>query len=189
MLSINHTDIYSLTDYSNHLKNLTEEDKRNRFGFAVSDSTIDRLVLEMVYNNKDHELWIAIDGKEIVGFGHMAKNGDGSWELAVSVEKKHQRKGIGNKLISEMLVWAKFHKITEVFMHCIEDNVVIQHLAAKHNLKTKERTIGERTASIEVPTPNVFEYNTQLLKEQSEIINEITELRGKLLQLWFNQKL
>jgi hypothetical protein len=71
-------------------------------------------------------------------------------------------------------------------MHCIEDNRVIQHLAQKHELKTRERGQGERTAAIEVPEPSFFENQQQLLKEQAEIVNEITRLRGKLTNLWLS---
>lgn len=188
MIKVHLTNAFSFKSYSNHLKQLPENDKRNRFGVAVSDYAIDQLILKMIYNPKDHILFVAMDEDEICGFGHMARYSDDAWELAVSVESDWQRKGVGNKLIGEMLAWAKFHKINEVFMHCIEENKVIQHLAAKHKLKTRERGGGERTAAIEVPEPNIFEINTQLFKEQTEIINQITELRGKLMSLWFDQK-
>ena len=186
MITIRHTDIYSLSDYSAHLKGLSTEDKRSRFGFQVTDYNIDQLILRMIYNPEEHELWVAYDNDDIIGFGHMARNDEESWELAVSVDSKHQRKGIGDRLIGEMLAWAKFHHISEVFMHCIEENRVIQHLATKHKLETRERGHGERTAAIEVPLPNLFEVNSQLMKEQSEIIQEISTLRGKLINLWFN---
>lgn len=186
MIVINHTDIYSLSEYSNHLKNLTEDDKRSRFGFNITDFAIDQLILQMIYKPNDHELWVATDRNNIIGFGHMAKNDETSWELAVSIDSRYQRNGVGNKLIVEMLAWAKFHKISQVFMHCIEDNKVIQHLARKNNLETRERGHGERTASIEVPTPNILEMNQQLFKEQTEIINQISELRGKLMRLWLD---
>ena len=71
-------------------------------------------------------------------------------------------------------------------MHCIENNRVIQHLAKKHELKTRDKGDGERTAAIEVPEPNFVEANTQLFKEQAEIVAEITRLRGKLANLWLN---
>ena len=188
MITIEHTDVYSLKDYSNHLKGLSAEDKRSRFGFHVTDYNIDQLILRMVYSPHEHELWVATDGDDIVGFGHMAKNQDDSWELAVSVDSKRQRKGVGDKLIGEMLAWAKFHRISEVFMHCIEENKVIQYLATKHKLETRERGHGERTAAIDVPLPNLLEMNTQLMKEQTDIIQEISALRGKLIELWFNPK-
>ena len=71
-------------------------------------------------------------------------------------------------------------------MHCIEDNKVIQHLAVKHNLKTKSRTPGERTAALSVPEANVFEANAQLWKEHNEIMTEFAKLRKRYNELWGN---
>ena len=186
MITVNHTNIYKISDYSKHLKSLAEEDKISRFGMKVTDYNIDQLILSMVYHPKDHELWYVKVDDVRVGWGHMAKNNDGSWELAVSVQKEYQRQGIGDALMAEMLAWAKFHHIPEVFMHCIEDNKVIQHLARKHELETRERGAGERTAAIEVPEPGFIESQTQLLKEQAEIVGEINKLRGKLAGLWLS---
>lgn len=186
MITVNHTNIYKISDYSKHLKSLTDEDKLSRFGYKVTDYNIDQLILSMCYHPKDHELWYVKIDDVRVGWGHMSKNKDDSWELAVSVNKDYQRQGIGDALIKEMIVWAKFHHIPEVYMHCIEDNRVIQHLAKKHELKTRERGGGERTAAIEVPEPGFFESQTQLIKEQAEIVSEINKLRGKLASLWLN---
>lgn len=184
MIYIHHTNIYKIHDYSQHLKNLTQGDKISRFGYPATDHSIDQMILSMCYNPTDHELWYARTEDQRVGWGHLAKNQDGSWELAVSVQHDYQRQGIGNQLINEMMSFAKFHKITEVYMHCIEDNRVIQHLAAKNELTTKERGGGERTASIEIPQPTFLEANSQLWKEQKEIFNEFGKLRNRLTQLW-----
>ena len=144
MISVSHTNIYRLKDYSLHLRNLADEDKISRFGFLANEMAINHLIIQMIHNPTLHELWYAKIDDEIVGWGHLANNENGSWELAVSVEQQHQRKGVGNKLINEMLMWAKFHHINQVYMHCIEENKVIQHLATKNNLQTKERGLGER---------------------------------------------
>jgi GNAT superfamily N-acetyltransferase len=176
-------DLYSLGDYAKHLKSLKEEDKYSRFGTNMSDTSIDQLMLRMVYNPEDHELWAALDNSDnVCGFGHMAYDGK-SWELAVSVDASAQRRGIGNKLIQEMLEWAKFHGIDEVFMHCIENNKVIQHLASKNKLKTKERGFGERVAAIELADPDFFEKNNQIFKEYTRLVDEMTELRLRVLNL------
>ena len=186
MITINHTNIYKIADYSRHLKNLPTEDRFSRFGFNIPDSSIDQLILNMCYHPKDHELWYARTDDTRVGWGHLVKNNEDSWELAVCVDREYQRQGIGDMLIKEMLAWAKVHHIPEVYMHCIEENRVIQHLAKKHELKTRDRGPGERTASIKVPEPGFFEAQTQLLKEQAEIVTEINKLRGKLAGLWLN---
>jgi ribosomal protein S18 acetylase RimI-like enzyme len=178
------TNIYKIPDYSRHLKNLTDEDKISRFGYLITDYMIDKLILDMCYHPSEHELWYARTDDTRVGWGHLARNPDGSWELAVSVDREHQRQGIGNKLIAEMLEFAKFNSITEIYMHCIEENRAIQHLAEKHQLKTRERGAGERTASLEVPGPTFVEANSQLWKEQTEILKEMGKLRNRLTNLW-----
>lgn len=184
MISVSHTNIYRLKDYSLHLRNLADEDKISRFGFLANEMAINHLIIQMIHNPTLHELWYAKIDDEIVGWGHLANNENGSWELAVSVEQQHQRKGVGNKLINEMLMWAKFHHINQVYMHCIEENKVIQHLATKNNLQTKERGLGERTAAIEVPNPSLFEAQTQMWKEYNEILKEFGKLRKRYSQLW-----
>jgi GNAT superfamily N-acetyltransferase len=184
MIYIHRANIYKIYDYSQHLKGLTMEDKVSRFGHPATDYSIDQMILSMCYNPTEHELWYARTEDQRVGWGHLAKNNDNSWELAVSVQHDYQRQGIGNQLIQEMLAFAKFHGIHEVYMHCIEDNRVIQHLARKNELETKERGDGERTAAIEVPEPSFLETNTQLWKEQKEIFNEFGKLRNRLTHLW-----
>ena len=178
------TNIYKIPDYSRHLKNLTDEDKISRFGYLITDYMIDKLILDMCYHPSEHELWYARTDDTRVGWGHLARNPDDSWELAVSVDKEHQRQGIGNKLIQEMLEFAKFHHISEIYMHCIEDNRVIQHLASKHDLTTRQRGAGERTALLEVPEPTFIEASSQRLKEQNEILKEMGKLRKRLTTLW-----
>lgn len=183
MIRIIRADSTHLRQYGEHLKSLPDQDKINRFGTRASDYSIDQLILGILYHPDDHHLWIAREGSHIVGWGHLARDGE-DWELAVSVDHEKQNKGIGSQLIGEMLEWAKVHEVHEVFMHCIESNRVIQHLAAKHNLKTKSRGAGERTAAIEVPEPSISDVNSQLWKQHSEIMEEYGRLRQRLLNLW-----
>jgi GNAT superfamily N-acetyltransferase len=184
MIVVSHTNIYRVGDYSKHLKNLPKEDTLSRFGHMATAYTIDQLMLQLVYNPSNHELWVAKLHEVIVGWGHMARNTDGSWELALSVEHDYQRQGIGNKLIGEMLSWAKVHHVSEVFMHCIEDNRVIQHLAGKYELQTRTRSSGERTAALIVPEPTFLEVTDQRWKEQTEIFTEFAKLRKRLTDIW-----
>lgn len=183
MVYVKRVDECALRQYANHLKNLTPEDKISRFGIQLTDYAIDQFILNVLYRH-GHVLFQAIDESGfILGWGHMAKDNE-YWELALSVEKDHQRKGIGDLLISEMLEWAKVNHISKIYMHCIEENKVIQHLAAKHKLKTKERSFGERTAAIDLPEPNWNEINNQLWKEYQSLIEEYTNIRKKIMNLW-----
>lgn len=186
MICVQHTNIYRIHDYSNHLKKLEDGDKISRFGYLANNHAIDQLILNMCYHPSDHELWYAETNDNRIGWGHMAKNNDNSWELAVSVDHEFQRQGVGNLLITEMLDWAKFHHVPEVYMFCIEDNKVIQHLAEKHKLKTREKSGNERIAALKVPVPTFVETNVQLWKEHNEIMTEFAKLRKRYKEIWSN---
>lgn len=184
MIAVTRVDYGHLFDYSQHLKSLSAENKYSRFGYAASDFAIDQFILRLVYEPTSHLLWVAKDGEEIVGFGQLSKFSESTYELAVSVNGSHQQKGIGNKLVAEMLEYAKFNGIENVFMHCIDSNLPIQKLAIKNNLTIKERSHGERTSAIAVPKPNFAESMDHMLKEQTEIMKQIQELNTKLTKLW-----
>lgn len=184
MISVYHTNIYKVHDYSTHLKNLSETDKISRFGYNANSQAIDQMILNMVYHPEDHELWYARTDTNRIGWGHMAKNNDGTWELALSVDNNYQNQGIGNMLISEMIQWAKVNHIDAVYMHCIESNKVVQHLARKHNLKTIDFSQGEKTAALTVPDPDLYEIGTQKLKEQALLVKQIGVLQKRLTNLW-----
>ena len=74
-----------------------------------------------MYNQQDHHLFIATEWDNIVGFGHMAKE-NSDWEVAVSVDREYQGRGIGDSLMGYMIPWAKIHGVHNVFMHCITQN-------------------------------------------------------------------
>jgi GNAT superfamily N-acetyltransferase len=189
MIQVNHTNIYKIHKYSKHLKNLTEEDKFSRFGYHANEYNIDQLILGMCYHPHDHELWYVMINDVQVGWGHLAKNNDASWELAVSVERSHQRQGIGNQLITEMLTWAKFHHITEVFMKCTTENRAVQHLSKKNGLVVKNNSGGEIDSTIKLPPPTIAEYSGMLYKNQVENATKIGEaLKECLIPSFYNHR-
>jgi GNAT superfamily N-acetyltransferase len=183
MTRIIRADSSHLRLYSEHLKALPEHDNISRFGIRASNYSIDQLILNILYRPDDHILWVAREGSHPLGWGHLARDGN-DWELAVSVNHDQQNKGIGSQLIGEMLEWAKVHEVREVYMNCIESNKTIQHLAGKHNLKTRTRGAGERTAAIAIPTPSPVDVNSQKWKEHMKIMEEYTHLRQRLTSLW-----
>jgi GNAT superfamily N-acetyltransferase len=184
VIHIHHTNIYKIYDYSLHLKNLPQEDKINRFGYNASDHAIDQMILQMAYNPNQHELWYARGDNDRLGWGHMALNNDNTWELALSVNVDSRGQGIGSMLITEMIEFAKVNHIEAVYMHCIESNKVVQHLARKHNLKTVDFSQGEKTAQLTVPDANLFEISAHKMKEQALLVKQISVLQKRLTNLW-----
>lgn len=180
-MKIQYRSIEVLDAYGRHLKNLTTEDRYTRFCYNIRDEQIDQLILEILYNQQDHHLFTAVEDDQIVGFGHLAREGD-DWEFAVSVDSNYQGRGIANKLLGFIITWAQIHGVHNVFMHCISQNEKIQHLARKHGLRTVDRDGGEITSKVELPTPTAVDYTTEFLKEQRDLYNQIQELQRQMVQ-------
>ena len=180
MIRVQQADLTHLGEYGEHLKNLCESDRLTRFGHVISDSGIDRLILDIVYHPENHQLWRATEGDVVLGWGHLAVDHGQAWEVAVSVDRHQQGRGIGTHIVGTMLDWCKFNNVSEVYMHCMTQNKAIQCIAQKFKLRTVERSGGQQTSALEVPQPNLIETNINKYRETKQIMDDIAELQKRL---------
>jgi len=180
-MKIQHADISVLAMYAMHLKNLSDVDKYTRFCYNINDENIDRFILSILYNAEDHHLFTATIDEKIVGFGHLAHEGD-NWELAVSVDSDRQGQGVANRIMDFMIDWGKTRGVHSVFMHCITQNAKIQHLARKHGLRMVERDGAEITSRVDLPAPTPLDYTAQFLQEQQTILEQIVDLQRRMVK-------
>lgn len=179
-MKIQHADVSVLASYAEHLKNLSETDRYTRFCYNVKDENIDKFILSILYNFNDHQLFTATLNDKIVGFGHLAKEGE-DWELAVSIDGEHQGRGVADRLMDFMIDWGKTRGVHSVFMHCITQNSKIQHLAKKHGLRTVERDGAEVTSKVDLPPATPFDYTADFIREQKELLEQMTDIQRRLL--------
>jgi RimJ/RimL family protein N-acetyltransferase len=182
-MTIQHSRTEHLAEYAEHLKNLSNEDRYTRFGYAVSNQSIDAMILGILYNQDQHHIFTYYINNYIAGFGHLAREDD-AWELAVSVDKGYQGRGIANELMDHMIAWGKTHGVEVLYMHCITENQKIQHLARKHGLKSWDRTGHELTARVRLPEPTVLDYTANFVREQSDLAADIVRLQRAWLRNW-----
>lgn len=182
-MKIQHSRIEHIAEYAQHLKNLSDEDRYTRFGYAASAQAIDQMILNIVYNQADHHIFTYYTDSKIVGFGHLARE-ESDWELAVSVDREYQGRGIADELMNHMISWGKTHGVEIVYMHCITENQKIQHLARKHGLKTWDRSGHELTARVQLPEPTVFDYTANFVREQGELAADMVKLQRAWLKNW-----
>lgn len=180
MHKIQHCTAEILGDYAQHLKALDSQDRYTRFGYAASDYNIDQLILNMLYHPADHHLFVARHDDRITGFTHLAKCEHG-WELAVSVAKLHQGRGVGNQLMASAIDWARTHGVNSLFMHCIRNNQLIQHLATKHGLHVIERSGADVTAKLNLPPPTTTDYTVDFVREQQDLVDQMLALQQQWL--------
>lgn len=182
-MKIQHSRIEHLCEYAEHLKNLSDEDRYTRFGYAASSQAIDSMILNILYHQDEHHIFTYYTDGRIVGFGHLAREDD-AWELAVSVEKSYQGRGIANELMDHMIAWGKTHGVEVLYMHCITENQKIQHLARKHGLKSWDRAGHELTSRVRLPEPTVLDYTANFVREQSDLAADIVRLQRAWLRNW-----
>lgn len=182
-MKIQHSRIEYLAEYAEHLKNLSDEDRYTRFGYAASSRAIDSMILNILYHQDEHHIFTYYTDGSIVGFGHLAREDD-AWELAVSVERDYQGRGIADELMDHMIAWGKTHGVEVLYMHCITENQKIQHLARKHGLKSWDRAGHELTSRVRLPEPTVLDYTTNFVREQGDLAADIVRLQRAWLRNW-----
>lgn len=183
-MKIQHSKIEYLAEYANHLKHLSDQDRYTRFGYNARPENIDQMILDVIYNSNNHHIFTYFLDDHIVGFGHLALDGD-DWELAVSVSEEYQGKGIADALMEYMIAWGKTHGVKVVYMYCITENKKIQHLARKHGLKAVDRNSSDMTAKVELPKATVLDYTSNLVQEQNELATDIVKLQRSWIKKWF----
>lgn len=147
---------HEYSKYRIHLKSLDTESRILRFGHNASDFSIDKLCDEFELNHANHELFCIENKKlEFIAIGHISTCG--TMELAFSVLKEFQGKGLGNRLMIRCIQYCRTRRILSGEMMCLAHNRVIRHLCTKHGI-TMQTSQGETIAAIELPKADLSTY-------------------------------
>lgn len=137
---------------TSHLQSLEGEDRRLRFGGAISDDAIATYV-EGSFD--DESKWFGIDHIDgsLVAACHAAVN-NGQAELGCSVNPDYRGNGFAQLMFDRAVTWLRTKGIDQVFMHCLTENAVMRHIARKNEM-TVVSSYGETDAEVKIepPTP------------------------------------
>ncbi len=137
---------------------LSTQTVRNRYFMVMKlDQRIahERLV-RVCMNDYDREIALVAEvvkngEREIVGVGRLSKmRGTSQAEAAVVVSDDWQNKGIGTKLLNEVIRIAKEEKLTRITAQALAENNEVQHIFEKKLGFVTKRTPGEPTVSFEL---------------------------------------
>lgn len=86
---------------------------------------------------------VALDGKQVVGFStvevrkrpSVMKQESYGYIMDMGVRKTHRRKGIGSKMMKEIFVWLKAHRIKSIQLAVADKNFVGHSFWTKHGFK------------------------------------------------------
>jgi GNAT superfamily N-acetyltransferase len=99
------------------------------------------------------------DDLDFIGVGHIAIQEE--MELAFSVLKEHQGKGVGNALMKRVIQWCRTQNKLKGCMVCLSTNAAIRHLCVKYGIAVQNEH-GESLAEIELDSPNITTYVSEV---------------------------
>ena len=169
--------------YRTHLLSLDEESRYMRFGFHIRDEVINQLCDKWALAPHNHKIFaIEDDNLDIVGVAHVSLEDDIP-ELAFSVFKEHQGKGMGDALMKRAVEYCQNKGIKHGCMVCLGVNDKIKNLARKNNvLVTTE--YGDSVGEIEIPNPTPASYWKEYVEDNLGNISHLGKAQRKFAQMF-----
>lgn len=145
---------------TDHFLQLDPQDRRLRFGLVVSDQFIVQYV-NMALADAHSEMFVIFDHDCVAAAGHVAvTNAEG--ELGVSVLPRYRGTGMASALFDRAVSYLRMHHATTVYMHCLRENRVMQHIAQKNHMQVlTEQDESDARLSIAAPTPLTVYHETR----------------------------
>lgn len=164
-----------------HFLSLAAEDRRLRFGAAISDDLVRDYVKRIDFARDDV---FAVTGHDlaILGAVHVAFD-NGAAELGLSVLPGARGRGVGNALFERAVMHLRNKGTRTVFMHCLGENQAVMHLARKHGMRIVYSG-GESEAHLALAAPTADSFVNEWLGEQRadalEVIKQNAHLAHRL---------
>lgn len=146
-----------------HFCALEAEDRRLRFGTAISNYAIRRYVEDSLKHKGS--VWFGVDDDfgNLLSTCHVAITDDFA-ELGCSVASKYRGYGLAQSMFSRAVTYLRTKSIKTVFMHCLSENHVMRHIAEKNDMVvvTCNQDEVDTQLCIMPPTPSTFVENAVL---------------------------
>jgi GNAT superfamily N-acetyltransferase len=169
--------------YRTHLLSLDEENRYMRFGFHIKNETINELCNKWEMNADKHKIFaIENDNLEVVAIGHISLE-DEPAELAFSVFKECQGKGMGDALMSRLIEYCQNRNIKLGCMVCLGSNDKIKHLARKHGILIKTED-GDSHGEVHIPNPTPVSFWHEYMEESFAKIDHLGKTQRKFAQMF-----
>ena len=165
-----------------HFLQLDPQDRRLRFGLVVSDQFIVQYV-NMALADTSSEMFVIFDQNYVAAVGHVAvTNNEG--ELGVSVLPKYRGSGMASALFDRAVSFLCMHNVTAVYMHCLKENRVMQHIAQKKNMQVlTDQDESDAILTIDAPTPLTVYQETRATR--IAVIDMLVRQHAKVfMKLW-----
>lgn len=150
---------------TNYFNNLDEDVLLSRFGVHVHPQGLQDYLSNMFADAAF--VFGAFPDSCLRGLGELRLIPDHKHhvaEVALTVEKAWQDRGIGDALLSRLITVAQNRRIREVHMLCLATNQKMRRLAAKHNAELA-LVPGQVEATLTTPWPTPFSMAEEITGE------------------------
>jgi GNAT superfamily N-acetyltransferase len=178
--------VYRLTHieyykYRSHLKQLDADSKYLRFGYPVKDDVIDTVCNRIERNSLKHKIFvIENDDCEVIASGHISLE-DNPVELAFSVLKEHQGKGMGSALMKRCVEWCQNRSIKTGCMVCLSHNAAIKKIASKHGVLLEQS--GDVEATLTIPEVNASSVIHEIAEDNLAVFDHLGKVQRKFAKM------
>jgi RimJ/RimL family protein N-acetyltransferase len=140
-----------------HLLQLSDEDRRLRFGTQTPNEVIEHYVEHLDFN-KDTIFGIFDLNLKLIGMAHLAylpeiQGQARAAEFGVSVLPEGRAQGFGTALLQRSAVHSRNTRIETLYVHCLSNNKAMMHLAQKAGMRV-EYAYGDADAYLKLPPAN-----------------------------------
>ena len=146
-----HLDKQKLLDH--FMNDIVDNDRRLRFGFEAPDTSVKEYIDNSIkYDYGYTSMWFVVDeGDRIVATCHVSLNREtNTAEMGCTVSPDYRNQKIGQELFTRGITWARMAGAEHVFMHCLSENKVIQHIAKKGGMTVVTLDPSEKESTIQV---------------------------------------
>jgi RimJ/RimL family protein N-acetyltransferase len=146
-----HLDKQKLIDH--FMNDIVDNDRRLRFGFEAPDTSVKEYIDKSIkYDYGYTSMWFVVDeGDRIVATCHVSLNREtNTAEMGCTVSPDYRNQKIGQELFNRGITWARMAGAEHVFMHCLSENKVIQHIAKKGGMTVVTLDPSEKESTIQV---------------------------------------
>ena len=157
MLATHFLPMHEFDRYGDWLREQTPESLAIYFGIATSPTFINSLIDGILSNPEEHYFLVATKGTKWVGVIHMARVSEKDMEFGIMVAEGERNQGVADQLMDEAIVWIQNRGFSTLYLHCLNRNKAMKHLANKHGLEVHEDH-GDAEVVTRVPPPSLLTY-------------------------------
>lgn len=156
-----------------HFLRLDPEDRQLRFFGQASDDFIERYCQEVL--STGYAVLAGLEDSEVRAVGELRAYGPPGHrkaEIAISVERPYQSRGVGSELFRRLVNLARNRSIRTIHSACLLENAKMQRIARKFGCAVQLEA-GQAEARLDPPWPSYFSLMEEAVAEGRAVVHTL----------------